>query len=506
MRDEGARDRDALALAARELGRESLGERGRQSDALEQLGDLGLGLSATESPQNAGRPSDRIAYAMPRVQRLVGVLEDDLDAPARLGRAVLGACGQRFASEDEAPRRRRVQANDAARDGRLARAGLADKGHTLPPRELEAHVVDRHRSRRPASVLSPQRFDREHSLGLLCGSSLERLLERQRRRLPPLEAAHPVVGCNFLARRHSRLASVHPLWAPRRKRTTGSPFANTDGDARDPLHPAGRGMVGDRRDQPARVGVGWPCEHLGGRALLHEAARVHDGEPVGDRGHDGQVVAHVENGEAVVAPQPVDLLEDASLGHDVEPGSGLVHHDGRRLAHERRGDRDPLLLSTRELVRKSARERAIVGEVDALEGLTRAARRVRAGNVRAKHLPDGIAHPVRRVERRRRVLRNVGDDPAAERADRALVSSVDQLAVDLDGPRRDSTAAASVAQERQSGRRLPAPRLAHETQDFARRDLERDVLDDRLAGVELDAQGVDANDALGHRAIVRLSR
>ena len=138
-------------------------------------------------------------------------------------------------------------------------------------------------------------------------------------------------------------------------------------------------------------------------------------------------------------------------------------------------------------MRKPARERAIVGEVDALEGLTRAARRVRAGNVRAKHLPDGIAHPVRRVERRRRVLRNVGDDPAAERADRALVSSVDQLAVDLDGPRRDSTAAASVAQERQSGRRLPAPRLADETQDFARRDLERDVLDERLAGVELDA-------------------
>ena len=61
--------------------------------------------------------------------------------------------------------------------------------------------------------------------------------------------------------------------------------------------------------------------------------------------------------------QPLDLLEDPRLRDDVEAGRRLVHHDGRRLADERRRDRHALLLAARELVRIAARERRSAGKM-----------------------------------------------------------------------------------------------------------------------------------------------
>src|SRR5207237_9927363 len=80
-------DRDALTLAAGEFRREPVREPRRKADAREQLGDLGLGLLARQPTEHAGGAGDRRSDPVPGSERVVGILEDDLDAAALLARA-----------------------------------------------------------------------------------------------------------------------------------------------------------------------------------------------------------------------------------------------------------------------------------------------------------------------------------------------------------------------------------------------------------------------------------
>ena len=96
LRRQRPRERDALALAARQLAGEAVRQPPRQPHALEQLADLALGLGARQPPQHAaaGRTIDA-PHAVARVERRVRVLEHDLDPPAD---ARAGACGRAPAS------------------------------------------------------------------------------------------------------------------------------------------------------------------------------------------------------------------------------------------------------------------------------------------------------------------------------------------------------------------------------------------------------------------------
>ena len=88
-----------------------LASRARKAHPLEQRRDLGLRLRLRQAAQDAGRPRDRVGDAMAGVERVVRVLEDDLDPPARLARA------------DPSPWRRaaRRRAGSARRPGRAGR-------------------------------------------------------------------------------------------------------------------------------------------------------------------------------------------------------------------------------------------------------------------------------------------------------------------------------------------------------------------------------------------------
>jgi hypothetical protein len=79
-------DRDPLPLAAGQLRRIALERPARQAHELEQAPHLLLGVPAAEVPQGTRGPGDGAADAVQRVQRVVRVLEDDLDAPARFER------------------------------------------------------------------------------------------------------------------------------------------------------------------------------------------------------------------------------------------------------------------------------------------------------------------------------------------------------------------------------------------------------------------------------------
>ena len=172
-------------------------------------------------------------------------------------------------------------------------------------------------------------------------------------------------------------------------------------------------MIGDRCDEAARVGVPGLGEHGCRGPLLDDPSCVHDGDPVRHLRHHREVVRHVDHGQPSLAPQPGDLLEHARLGHDVEPGGGLVEHDERRLADERDRDRDSLLLPAGELVRVALNELVGRRQVDAGQ------RRFHGPDlpvrgVLVEHVAYRPADAQRRVERGAGILRHVGDEPAPQ--------------------------------------------------------------------------------------------
>ena len=100
----------------------------------------------------------------------------------------------------------------------------------------------------------------------------------------------------------------------------------------------------------------------------------------------------VHHRQPALAPQALDLVEDARLGDDVEAGRRLVEDDERRLADERDRDRHALLLAAGELVRVAAHELRVAGR------WTRGERRgdgadLAVGSVLVEHVLD--APPMR---------------------------------------------------------------------------------------------------------------
>ena len=115
---------------------------GPEGDLVEQV-DHPLGrLLARGDAEQLHRPLHDLLDRQARVQRQVGVLEDVLDALA-VGRAALpGALRELVALEGDRAGPLLVQAADAARDGGLAAAGLADQGDDLGLADVEGDAVD----------------------------------------------------------------------------------------------------------------------------------------------------------------------------------------------------------------------------------------------------------------------------------------------------------------------------------------------------------------------------
>ena len=215
------------------------------------------------------------------------------------------------------------------------------------------------------AVLGPQALDREQRLGGACRSGDRALGQLESRSPAPLEAAHAASVADLLERRQLGLAAVDLLGAAGSEGAACRVLADPGRDPRHAAQATGSHVIGDRCDEAARVGVPGLGEHGCRGPLLDDPSCVHDGDPVRHLRHHREVVRHVDHGQPSLAPQPGDLLEHARLGHDVEPGGGLVEHDERRLADERDRDRDSLLLPAGELVRVALNELVGRRQVDA---------------------------------------------------------------------------------------------------------------------------------------------
>ena len=123
----------------------------------------------------------------------------------------------------------------------------------------------------------------------------------------------------------------------------------------------------ERRHEPRRREV----VDVGRSADLLDPAFAHHDDPVRQRERLLLVVRHIDGGDAELALDRPDLVaqRDADLG--VERRQGLVEEQYLRFDGQRAGQRDALLLSTRQLPREAV---AATTEMDELEQLADARR------------------------------------------------------------------------------------------------------------------------------------
>ena len=83
-----------------------------------------------------------IGDPLTRIERAVGVLENDLDLAAHLGAETGLRDVDLLALDEKVTRGRRIDHRDDAREGRLAAAALADNGQRLALLDLQADALD----------------------------------------------------------------------------------------------------------------------------------------------------------------------------------------------------------------------------------------------------------------------------------------------------------------------------------------------------------------------------
>jgi hypothetical protein len=234
LHHQGAGDREALPLPARELVRIAVDGACVEAHQIEHLAhallDHARGLAEVRRPLR-----ERAPHREARVEGAERVLEDHLDllaVPAPLARR---HPREVLAAEQDAARGRRGEAREAAAERGLARARFADDAERLAARELERDAGDR------------------------LDDAAARLQDRRR-----LEA-------------HLKILDDEQ----RLRRDLGRVGAER--------------AVRHRGEQHLRVRMLRMAEHLLGAAALDDAARLHHDHAVGDLGDDVEVVGDEEH-------------------------------------------------------------------------------------------------------------------------------------------------------------------------------------------------------------------
>ena len=104
--------------------------------------DLPLALSPVAHAVDRQRRADDLPNPLPRVERGIGVLEDDLQLAPHGAHAAAGERRDVLPVEDDAAVSQREEADEGAAEGRLAAAGFPDQAKCLALLNLEGDVVD----------------------------------------------------------------------------------------------------------------------------------------------------------------------------------------------------------------------------------------------------------------------------------------------------------------------------------------------------------------------------
>ena len=136
---QGARDGDALALAARKLAREASEEVAvpSQADRGEQLGDPPGAHRSFVEAVHGERLRDRGEDALQRVERRAGVLEDDLHTPAQRPLRRSGQVVDAGAAVSDLAGIGPLEQGEHPRERALPRPGVADQTEDLAGPQLD---------------------------------------------------------------------------------------------------------------------------------------------------------------------------------------------------------------------------------------------------------------------------------------------------------------------------------------------------------------------------------
>ena len=289
LHGQGAGDADPLPLAAGELVRETVQGLGVETDQGHEVARPSPGL-VLRSAEVHGAFDDRLSDRAPRVERAVGVLEDDLHPAPMMAKLAHGQPGDVVVVDLDLSAGGIDQADDTAGHRRFAGARLADNPQGLAAAHLDVHVPG--------------------------GPDLAGLLE---------ETGRAVDFAELAGRKHDRCGVL--------------------------FRARPRGHAGDGRDQHARIAVSGLSQDLVGTALFDDAAGLHHRHLVGDLGDHAEVVGDEQNGGVVALLDVLDELEDLRLGGHVQGGGRLVGDQQRGLQGQGRGDHDALALAAGELMR-----------------------------------------------------------------------------------------------------------------------------------------------------------
>src|SRR5512139_468797 len=153
------------------------------------------------------------------------------------------------------------------------------------------------------------------------------------------------------------------------------------GDRRQ-LHSGGGVDARDRLQQRLRVRVLGIVEDRVDRALLDDAAEVHDDDVVRHLGNHAEVVGDQHDRHLALLLDPAQQVEDLRLRRHVERGRRLVGDEQARIARQRNGDHRALAQAAGELERVLVDAPLGLRDADAAQRLDRAPARLLLAHVR----------------------------------------------------------------------------------------------------------------------------
>ena len=209
--------------------------------------------------------------------------------------------------------------------------------------------------------------------------------------------------------------------------------------------------------------VGGSLVELLGRSELLDLAGVHDRDPVAHRERLLLVVGHVHERDPDLGLDALELDLELAPQLEVERAERLVEEQHVGPVDQGPGERDPLLLAARQLVRLAA---FVAGQVDELERFADPPRGLVLGDALALQAEGDVVADVEVGEERvvledhvdRALVRRIGGHVAAAQEDRPAGRELEPA----DHPQR---------------RRLAAARRAEQREELAAADLERDAVD-----------------------------
>ena len=153
--DQGARDGDALPLAARELVGIAACIAGIEAHVVEDDRDAVANRAAVEIEEHFQGPGENGADLCPRIERRVGILKDVLDAAQLIAGSLARQSGQGLPLEPDAAGPRADEAADGAGHGGFSAAGFADQCDRLAAPDCQAEIADDRDGRSAEETLQP---------------------------------------------------------------------------------------------------------------------------------------------------------------------------------------------------------------------------------------------------------------------------------------------------------------------------------------------------------------